>query len=143
MRVPKGPGVVGLGLPSSRRGLRVAIATLLAFLGSVDRAHGFLSTIALSGVQCRARCLPGINARSPLGPQGTPRQRRSPKVCMRDDAVSIRRAAPTGLTVGIPKERGSAHNRVAADPQTVERITASCGYSVIIESGAGSEAGHR
>lgn len=62
---------------------------------------------------------------------------------MRDDAVSIRRAAPTGLTVGIPKERGSAQNRVAADPRTVERIVASCGYMVIVESGAGIDAGHR
>jgi hypothetical protein len=131
-----------------RQRLATGTALLLTALGS---AQGFLGTAP--GLRCRAMtgAAPGINAGGSLGLPGARRRfacvsavrRLSMRSSDDADAVSIRRAAPTGLTVGIPKENGSAQNTVAADPKTVERIVASCGYSVIVESCAGVAAGHR
>jgi hypothetical protein len=81
----------------------------------------------------------GINSED-----GQKRQLRREDVMMGMDVgdVSARRAAPTGFTVGIPREHKASVQSVSAVPKTVEMLVKACGYRVIVESGAGAEMGH-
>jgi NAD(P) transhydrogenase subunit alpha len=56
--------------------------------------------------------------------------------------LADRRIAPTGITVGIPKETQFGAVQVAATPQVVGMLIKSCGYTVVVESGAGEASGY-
>ena len=85
----------------------------------------------------RSQCARTAALRMAEGDAGTPQTGKRRDL----DAVSIRRTAPTGLTVGIPRERKSSAQRVSAEPKVVEMLIRSCGYSVVVESSAGDGLG--
>src|SRR3954471_15983132 len=49
-------------------------------------------------------------------------------------------ATPPVVTLGIPKELSAGERRVAATPETAERLQKKLGFRVAIQSGAGIDA---
>jgi hypothetical protein len=74
--------------------------------------------------------------------RGPGSQRRLQRMPMLQMGLADRRIAPTGITVGIPKETQFGAVQVAATPQVVGMLIKSCGYTVVVESGAGEASGY-
>jgi hypothetical protein len=74
--------------------------------------------------------------------RGPSSQRRLQRMPMLQMGLADRRIAPTGITVGIPRETQFGAVQVAATPQVVGMLIKSCGYTVVVESGAGEASGY-
>ena len=46
------------------------------------------------------------------------------------------------MKIGVPKESADGENRVALVPESVKSLLKNEGVEIVVESGAGDEAGH-
>lgn len=125
-------------------GLRRALKTA-GFLALCFTAQAFVSIRPYGNIPTARALHPtfaavgSVGLRRGLNPSSHRRLQRMPMLQM---GLADRRISPTGITVGIPRETQFGAVQVAATPQVVGMLINSCGYTVVVESGAGEASGY-